>query len=132
MLGNSLGIGHDPGQHVAYIGSWINVLRKDPLELFRASRDAQNIMEYIYSLVQEQSLDKSKDQLHIPAGSIMENSEDKKQSQVVSQDTFLDVPYREKDEAKQLGAYWNQEKKVWYVPKGNDITPLGEWIPSRP
>lgn len=54
MLGSELGIGHDPGQHTAYIGSWIKTLKDDPQELFRASRDAQQIMDYVQGLGQEQ------------------------------------------------------------------------------
>jgi hypothetical protein len=37
ILGNELGIGHDPGQRAALVGTWINVLRDDPLEIFRAA-----------------------------------------------------------------------------------------------
>ena len=53
MLGQEIGIGHDPTQHHAYIGSWIKVLKKDPEELFRAARDAQLIMNYTHELVKE-------------------------------------------------------------------------------
>ncbi len=28
---------------------------------------------------------------------------------------FLDVPYSEKDEAKQLGAKWNRIVRKWYI-----------------
>ncbi len=58
MLGDELGIGHDPGQHVAYVASWISVLQEDPSEILRASRDAEKIMEYTLGLErgQEQSL----------------------------------------------------------------------------
>ena len=31
---------------------------------------------------------------------------------------FIDVPFGEKDEAKLLGARWNGDAKLWYVPKG--------------
>jgi len=55
MLGSELGIGHDPGQHTAYIQSWIKILKDDPQEILRASRDAQKIMDYIQGLVQEQT-----------------------------------------------------------------------------
>lgn len=47
MLGMELGIGHDPGQHHAYIESWIKILRDDPLEIIRAARDADQIRGYI-------------------------------------------------------------------------------------
>jgi antirestriction protein ArdC/phage/plasmid primase-like uncharacterized protein len=60
MLGTELGIGHDPGQHTAYIGSWIKALKEDPQELFRASRDAQQIMDYVQGLVQEQEQEQEK------------------------------------------------------------------------
>lgn len=54
ILGDELGIGHDPAQHTAYIGSWIKVLQDDPLELFRASADAEKIQSYVLSLEQKQ------------------------------------------------------------------------------
>ena len=43
MLGEQLGIGHDPGQHVAYVASWIKALQHDPREIFRAAADAEKI-----------------------------------------------------------------------------------------
>lgn len=58
ILGDELGIGHDPGQHVAYVGSWIKSLQEDPLEIFRAASDAEKIQGYVLGLEQarEQSL----------------------------------------------------------------------------
>ena len=35
------GIGHDPGQHAAYVASWIKTLEEDPTEIFRAAADAE-------------------------------------------------------------------------------------------
>lgn len=40
---------------------------------------------------------------------------------------FLKVPYAEKDEAKALGARWNKERKMWYVPEGQDGAPFARW-----
>jgi putative DNA primase/helicase len=54
ILGDELGIGHDPGQHAAYVGTWINVLRDDPLEIFRAAADAEKIHGYVLALEQQQ------------------------------------------------------------------------------
>lgn len=50
MLGMEMGIGHDPGQHVAYVESWIDVLKNDPLEIFRAASDAEKIREYMLGM----------------------------------------------------------------------------------
>lgn len=54
MLGDELGIGHDPGQHAAYVGSWIKALKEDPMEIFRAAADAEKIHEYVLSFEQKQ------------------------------------------------------------------------------
>ncbi|MDR2503334.1 MAG: ssDNA-binding domain-containing protein, partial [Deltaproteobacteria bacterium] len=47
MLGQDIGIGHDPGQHAAYVASWIKALKDDPFEIMRACRDAESIKEYV-------------------------------------------------------------------------------------
>lgn len=64
MLGTELGIGHDPGQHTAYIGSWIKALKEDPNEIFRASRDAEKIVGFMKGLVQEQEQAQTVEQTH--------------------------------------------------------------------
>lgn len=47
LVGQTLEIGHDPGQHIAYVGSWIKVLKDDPTELMAAATDAQKIHDYV-------------------------------------------------------------------------------------
>lgn len=54
ILGDELGIGHDPGQHAAYVGSWIKVLQDDPLEIFRAAAEAEKIHACVLALAQQQ------------------------------------------------------------------------------
>nr|AGH89379.1 putative DNA primase TraC [uncultured bacterium] len=54
MLGERLDIGHDPGQHAAYVGSWIKALKEDPKEIFRAAADAERIAGYVMGFEQEQ------------------------------------------------------------------------------
>lgn len=41
---------------------------------------------------------------------------------------LLDVPYSEKDEAKALGARWNQDLKKWYVPNKSNYPTFKKWI----
>ena len=41
---------------------------------------------------------------------------------------MLKVPYAEKDEAKALGARWNKDSKLWYVPDGVDAAPFQRWL----
>lgn len=53
MLGERLGIGHDPGQHAAYVGSWVKALREDPREILRAAADAEKIATFVTGLEQQ-------------------------------------------------------------------------------
>lgn len=41
---------------------------------------------------------------------------------------ILKVPYAQKDQAKALGARWNNERKVWYVPDGQPTAPFERWL----
>ncbi len=47
MTGNRIGLGHDPGRHAAYVESWVKALRSDPREIYRASKDAQEMSDYV-------------------------------------------------------------------------------------
>jgi Domain of unknown function (DUF5710) len=40
----------------------------------------------------------------------------------------LKVPFNEKDQAKSLGARWNAEAKLWYVPQGVEAGPFEKWF----
>ena len=42
---------------------------------------------------------------------------------------FLKVPFAEKEEAKALGARWNNERKSWYVPDGKPVEAFERWLP---
>jgi putative DNA primase/helicase len=57
VLCAELGLPHDPSQHAAYVANWVDVLKKDPLEIFRAAADA----EKIHALAMSFELDPAKD-----------------------------------------------------------------------
>ena len=42
--------------------------------------------------------------------------------------TYLDVPYKAKEEAKALGARWDPATRKWYVPEGIELTPFAPWL----
>lgn len=42
----------------------------------------------------------------------------------------LNVPFLEKDEAKQLGARWNARTKRWYIPQGASPEVFARWLPD--
>lgn len=48
--------------------------------------------------------------------------------------TFLEVPFREKDQAKALGARWDAVSKRWYVPEAlqDELDSFQKWLPQSP
>ena len=47
MTGERIGVGHDPSRGAAYVESWVEVLKKDPLEIRHAAGDAQKMSDYV-------------------------------------------------------------------------------------
>lgn len=43
---------------------------------------------------------------------------------------ILNVPYKEKDQVKQLGAKWDPQLKVWYIPNGLESKAFTPWLPK--
>jgi N12 class adenine-specific DNA methylase/antirestriction protein ArdC/phage/plasmid primase-like uncharacterized protein len=66
ILGVEMGLGHDPGQHAAYVKSWIKVLQDDHMEIFRAASDADKIQKYVMAFEQEQTQQQSTEQVAAP------------------------------------------------------------------
>lgn len=44
---------------------------------------------------------------------------------------YIDVPYKDKDVAKLLGARYDGEKKKWYVPPGVDLKLFAKWLADK-
>ncbi len=42
--------------------------------------------------------------------------------------TNLQVPFAEKDDAKQLGARWDPKGRLWYVKDVTDLAPFAQWL----
>jgi antirestriction protein ArdC len=50
------GIPHDPQNHAAYVGSWIQALKQDKNEIFRAAHDASKAADLLISLERDMSI----------------------------------------------------------------------------
>ena len=44
---------------------------------------------------------------------------------------YINVPYKEKNLAKVLGAKYDGEKKKWYVPQGMDLKLFSKWLEEK-
>ena len=141
MLGQEIGIGHDPGQHAAYVQSWIQVLKEDPYEIVRACRDAEKIKEYVFDLERKKELgQEGPEQIVRPEKAAQRGKSLEKEEGIAAmgvltnpakEKTFLAVPYKEKERAKKLGAKWDKENKLWFAPEGTDLTPLAAWMSEK-
>ncbi len=56
LLCSELGLGHDPSQHMAYIGDWVQGIKDDPMVIFKATADAEKIRKFILSHDMEHEL----------------------------------------------------------------------------
>lgn len=59
FLASETGVPHHVGQHAAYVKSWIEVLKNDKNEIFRAARDAEKMTEYVLAIDKEKVVSKS-------------------------------------------------------------------------
>lgn len=64
LIGQELRIGHDLGQHAAYVGSWIKLLEDMPFEIHAAAADAEKIFNYLTALEQKRELE---NEIELPA-----------------------------------------------------------------
>jgi antirestriction protein ArdC len=56
FLAAERGIPHDPRQHAAYVGSWIQTLKEDKNEIFRAAHDASRAADFLLALERDRSI----------------------------------------------------------------------------
>lgn len=246
FMADKLGIQHDPGQHAAYVKSWIKALKEDKNEIFRAAKDAEKITDYVLELDQDRAkevglerggpqpvqevqeaaqglrvhdlpergtseyaaLERLRNEELSVSGEISDihasitkqmgekarfgmlgaertvqgvviadmkhtvvvqigpeeavgldklefrqlpaigqqivvdrtKADDKhtgrgirlaEDREVAAARTRLDVPFKEKEQAKVHGAKWDKDAKEWYVPPGTDLKPLASWLPKE-
>lgn len=138
LLGSELGIGHDPSQHTAYIKSWIRVLEDEPLEIFRASADAEKIVNHLYALEQTQDIQQAE---------LIEIKDEQLKEEVfmapektTSEKVWLSIPYKQKEIAKSTigklpdgtpGIAWDKVQNCWYANPGVPVEKIKSWLPEH-
>lgn len=133
MLCSKLGLDFDPEQHYAYIDSWVKVLKEDPKEITRASRDALKITNFIMDLEKEKMMSQEQNKTlskgaRDVANRVQNDSNNISRESVFTEKTYLIVKYKEKEAAKRAGAKWDREAKSWYAPAGAPKEKLSPWM----
>lgn len=67
FLAARTGIPNDPDRHASYLQSWIRALKDDKNEIYRASRDAEYITEYVLELERKKDKPTERTGEHVPA-----------------------------------------------------------------
>ena len=62
MTGQKAGVGHDPARGAAYVENWLQVLKKEPREIYHAASEAQKISDYLVAPMRERSAEQEKKQ----------------------------------------------------------------------
>ncbi|HHE3712872.1 TPA: zincin-like metallopeptidase domain-containing protein [Pasteurella multocida] len=124
MIEMEMGIPHDTDRHASYVQSWIKVLKEDPAEIIRASSDAEKIKDFVLNLSQKQVLDSKQEQS-------FEFVVSHSQSEHIMEKTYISVPFKEKEDAKKLGAKWDRKESSWYIPENLDKSIFSRWLDSN-
>lgn len=133
ILCGKIGLDYDPSNHLSYIDGWVGILEDKPYEIFRATSDANKIVSFLESFILEQKIELEQN-IQPTQNIIQENKEQNMINQdlrLAKEKTYLYVPYKDKDEAKKLGAKWDKEAKSWYADKGADLNKLEKWLTKQ-
>lgn len=150
ILGDELGIGHDPSQHVAYVKSWIKALQDDPLEIFRAAADAEKIQNFVLSFEQNLEIEHTIEQepmqninpVHEQAidALLVQLKEGALAKTASVEKIWLDIPFMQKETAKQIAGTltdgrcaisWDKTTSRWFAREGADLDKLKPWLPGE-
>ncbi len=152
MVGDELGIGHDPTRHAAYVGSWVKILKDDPREIFRAATDAEKIAKFLQNPlaqthVESQAAERQTapvlEPVAVAAAAAANLSVGQPKAQQLDlqggnmrrqpQRVVLNIPYAEKNRAKNVAKAnniplnWDKEAKLWWAPGNADLAPMDQW-----
>jgi antirestriction protein ArdC/phage/plasmid primase-like uncharacterized protein len=126
MISGELGLPHDPSQHLSYVDSWVKILTEEPREILRASQDAEKILGFCLGF------EKNKEAAMTAEVTQSKPEQSEEQERRPAQEkTYLAVPYEQREEAKQAGAKWDRQEKLWFAPEGTDMTGLARWVPEK-
>lgn len=50
------------------------------------------------------------------------------QSEIAQTRTYLHVPYAHKDVCKQMGGFWDGDRKQWFITAGTPLLPFSIWL----
>ncbi|UZA18164.1 ssDNA-binding domain-containing protein (plasmid) [Moraxella bovis] len=127
IIGQTLQIGHDTTQHQSYLKSWVKIVKEDPNAIFEAVKEAEKIKEYVLGLNKELELKKGQElkSQDLPKKDMKDKMMENFNTQ--TERDYIYAPYEDKDKVKALGAKYDPDVKMWYVPEGVDKAKFSQW-----
>lgn len=113
-------------------------MEDDPLEIFRASADAEKIVNHICSLEQVQEI-RHEQSVEIRDEQLIEENV-MESDKTISDKIWLSIPYKQKESAKAAvgklpdgtpGIAWDKKQKCWYAKPGVSIEKIKAWLPEN-
>jgi phage/plasmid primase-like uncharacterized protein len=101
------------------------MLQDDPLDLFRAASDAEEIVRFL-RLAPELRVELGPNATDTVTKADRRTNEEGTQKRTRGR-IHIAVPYSERHAAKKAGAKWDQEARSWYIPEGAPFAPLNRW-----
>jgi antirestriction protein ArdC/phage/plasmid primase-like uncharacterized protein len=129
MVCQDLGLDFQPENSAAYVADWMKSLKEDPYEIVRACRDAERIKKYVLGLEMGQTLIVGAEPTAADSVLASEAAQAVPGNPAIEK-VYLDVPFKEKDAARTLGATWDKEVKKWCARPGTDLNKLAKWLPQ--
>ncbi|MDR1660103.1 MAG: ssDNA-binding domain-containing protein, partial [Desulfovibrio sp.] len=136
------------------VSLWVEGLKKDPHEIMRVCRDAEKIVAFVKGMENDRELS-AEEKAEYTAGSVESAREESVpataaaaspgrepsapaapavesgQQGIPEEKTWLNVPYTHRYLAKNAGAKWDGDAKLWYAPTGSDLKAFERWMPEN-
>ncbi|MDR2819480.1 MAG: DUF5710 domain-containing protein, partial [Desulfovibrio sp.] len=129
MLSMDMGLPFEPrGQFMS--AARVEELKKDPHEIIRACRDAEKIVGFIKNLEQKREIpevEKAEYKSGHEGLAVTPAPSSERTGEIV----YLNVPYEQRYLAKNAGAQWDREAKLWYARADGNIDAFSRWMPEK-
>lgn len=135
MIGMArIGLANQAAYDPAMLTEWAQLVENDKNAIYRCSREAERIAEFVLGMEVEQSRPVAGLSMATQRAAAFPTSET--EAPMSSGDTSassarrlpLYVPFDEIEQAKKAGARWDKAKRTWYAPPGGDMKPLARWM----
>lgn len=104
----------------AYSEKWLEIIDCNPKSLFSASKEADDVVQMLFSRSQSLRMASIASRLEYHARPLVESQRLR----------YINVPFTQRNEAQKRGARWSARKKSWYVPRGVGAESFRRWWPS--